>query len=120
MEGHASAERAPTGKERQPGRNVRRLRHRRANRLMAKRRRIGPTRTALHVRKLIAQRRDAERGELARRSAHEGMIHAGARAVSEYIAGARGRRPLEARGDAQPLRYRQGKEVADSSAGLAH
>lgn len=51
--------------------------------------RIGPLRSALHVRKLVAQRRDAAFGESFGGRRHEGVCHARAGTVREDVARAR-------------------------------
>ena len=49
------------------------------------------------VRKLVAQRGDVALGEAGRHVLHEGVTHAGTRAVSEHVEGKRASGPIEKR-----------------------
>jgi hypothetical protein len=62
--------------------------------------RVRPPATLLHVGELVAQGGDAALGELDRDRRHERMLHAGAGAMRQHIAGARARRCDEQAGDA--------------------
>ena len=88
LRGHAAAERLAAGDERHAGQSLRCRIDSRAHRRMRKLRRVGPLRAALHVRELVAQRRDAAFGQAVRDRGHERMRHAGAGAVGEHAAGA--------------------------------
>ena len=96
----AAAERFSPRNERQPRQLARRCRDRGAHDGVRERRRVGPLLAGLHVRELIAQRRDAAREKPGRDSFHERMRHAGAGAMRQHVAGARIRRRLEQGGDA--------------------
>jgi hypothetical protein len=94
---HATAEGAAAGDERQRRHEACTLRDGRAHRGMTEDRRVGTTRTALHVGELVAQCGNAALGEPGCHRVHEGVVHARSSAVRQHIAGARGKRQLEAR-----------------------
>ncbi len=97
LRGHSSAERFAARDQRQSDAALRSLRHRRADRCMRDRGRIGPLAASLHVGKLIAQRRDAAPGKASGNRFHRGMGHAGARTMSKNVTRLRLYRPQQQR-----------------------
>ena len=89
LRAHAAAEGLAAREEAKRSEQLGRSRDSRANRGMGDARRIGALAAELHVRELVAQGRDPPRGKTVRRGAHEGMLHAGARAVRQHVAGER-------------------------------
>ena len=87
LRGHPAAERLAAGDQRHPGKESRRLGHGGTHGRVRDLRRIGPLAALLHVGELVAQRRDAALAEFGRDRRHERMVHPGARAVRQHIAG---------------------------------
>ena len=103
LRGHAAAEGFAAGNQRKRRQKTRGFSHRRAHRGLRELRRIGALAARLHIRKLIAQARDAALGKFARDRRHERMRHAGAGAVREHVTSARLRRRKQQAGDALRL-----------------
>ena len=101
---HAPAERFAAGHQRQIGAAAPGLRHRRPNRRMRERRRIGPLAAFFHVGKLITQRRDAALAQSRGNRFHRSMRHARTRPVRQHITRTRCWRAHQKRGDRTRVR----------------
>jgi hypothetical protein len=111
LRGHAAAERFSAGEQRQAGHEPLRFHDRRAHRRLRKLRRIGPLPAALHVRKLVAQCGNAALRQIGGDRLHERMLHAGARAMRQHVAGAGSRRLVEQAGHAHAFADRNGNAL---------
>jgi hypothetical protein len=97
---HAAAERLAAGDQRQLWQAARGLGHCGADGGVREPGRVRALATLLHIRELVAQRRDPSFGEFPCDRGHEWMGHAGAGAVRQHITGPRAARRLEQAGDA--------------------
>src|SRR5579883_824190 len=95
LRGHAAAIRLASSQQGEVRANSLRLRHRGAYGRMRNGRGIGPTRAFLHVRKLIAQRRDTAVVQTVGNALHEAMTHSGASTMRKDIARVCARRPQQ-------------------------
>ena len=100
LRGHPSAEGLAAGEQGEPRNEARCRRHRAADRGLGNPGRIGALRAALHVRELIAKRRDTVLREMVGETRHERMRHPRTRAVRHHVAGARVWRRLQETADA--------------------
>jgi len=94
LRGHAAAEGAPAGKERQVPAESARLGDRRADGRVGDRRRVDPLSAALHVGELEPQGCDAALGKAVGDRRHRPVGHARARPVGQHQRGACGGRRL--------------------------
>ena len=84
LRGHTAAEGLAARNERQPRRGFAGRGNRRTDRRLSQLRRIRPFALSLRKRKLVPQRRDAERRELIGHGDHERVPHACSRAVRKH------------------------------------
>jgi hypothetical protein len=105
---HAPAERLAAREQRQAGPFARRVRHCGPHGGLRHGGRIRPLAAFLEVGEQEAQRRDAALRQAGRAGRHERMVHAGAGAVREHVAGLGVRRRIEQGGDAAAVGQRDG------------